>query len=165
MKKLSKLSVIIHQLFQQRNTPHLPARRFWSISPAVREGGDVMSLTENQAKEWGATILELLGGRELITTAIGPNGRVDIRQSQYVNNTYTVEYGDGTASVAVCDSYGVMSGAQQWSISPEQRTIRADVKNAFGEPLIFTWTITNHGGDRETYYQFREAQEKMWGVK
>lgn len=114
-------------------------------------------MNKQQAAKLSAIITDLLTGYDLVTVAITPmrQGRPEVRINQSFCQAYTVDHADGTSVVAIQDSYGVMTGAADWDIEPDSRTVYARTTNAYGEVCIFSWTVTDRG--EETYEKFRGA--------
>lgn len=113
---------------------------------------------------WAEQITNLLFGRNLISVSVYRKGQVEVRQNQEFRNAYVVEYPDGECSVALGDTYGVMAGAKDWSIDPDKRTIHAKTTNGYGEPLSFSWTISDDDSD-ELWRLMKGAQKRLWSVK
>ena len=89
---------------------------------------------------------------------------MEVRQNQEFRNAYVVEYPDGECSVALGDTYGVMTGAKDWSIDPDRRTVHAKTTNGFGEPLSFSWTIAD-SDQGKIWHEMNDARERLWSVK
>lgn len=122
-------------------------------------------MDKKQAETWVKEITELLQGKNLVSVAAGPGSRVEIRQNQKFDKSYFVEHKDGSCVVALCDTYGVMTGAETWSIDPDRRTIHAETTNGFGEPVRFAWAIADNDDDGKMFFAMRDAQERMWAVR
>lgn len=123
-------------------------------------------MNKNQAEAWVKELTDLLSGRELITVAVTPIGsKVTVRQNQKFNRAYFVEYDSGACSVAISDSYGVMTGAKEWQIDPNARTVLCHLTNGYGEPLHYTWTIAGEDDDGKVWRQLKDAQERLWRVR
>jgi hypothetical protein len=122
-------------------------------------------MNKNQAEAWVNEITDLLTGKNLITAAVTTIGyRVEIRQNQQFKKAYFVEHGE-TCSIAIVDTYGVMTGAENWEIDPNKRTILCHPKNAYDEQLHYTWTIAENDDNGIIWYKMLDAQKRLWKVK
>lgn len=123
-------------------------------------------MNKAQAEAWVKELTDLLAGKELITVAVTPIGhKVEVRQHQEFSKAYFVEHADGSCVVALCDSYGVMTGADNWQIDADKRTVLCHLKNGYNEDLHYTWTIVDPMENGSLWQQMREAQERLWRVK
>jgi hypothetical protein len=52
-----------------------------------------------------------------------------------------------------------MTGAENWSIDPDLRSIHAETTNAYGQPTRFVWTIVDKSG--EYWSTLHEAQKLL----
>jgi len=120
-------------------------------------------MNKNQAEAWVKELTGLLTDKELVSVSIDPIG-VRVRTNQKFEKAYYVQHQDGSCVVALCDTYGVMTGAEHWEIDPDLRSVHAETKNGYGQPLHFVWTMTdNQNGD--SWRAMRDAQERLWEAR
>jgi len=121
-------------------------------------------MNKNQADVWVKELTELLTSKNLISVQVTPTG-VEVRQSEKFNNAYFVEYHDGSCVVALHDSYGVMTGADDWQIDPDHRTVHARTTNGYGDLCQFAWTIEDKSHSKKLWHAMKNAQERLRKVK
>jgi len=118
-------------------------------------------VNKNQAEAWVKEITNLLTGKTLVSVSVTPTG-LDVRQNQKFNNAYIVEHSEENCVIGISDSYGVMTGAKEWELKPNQRMIVANTTNGFDEPLIFAWCISDDDDNGILYREMNEAQKRIW---
>lgn len=99
-------------------------------------------MNKEQAEQVSRQLSELLSGKSLIAVAVHPSAwlKVEVRPGIRFKGAYLVDYQNGKYSVALSDSYGVMTGSDRWTFS-DRGTVVAETTNAFGEALLFSWTV------------------------
>jgi hypothetical protein len=103
-------------------------------------------MNKKQAEFIVKALSEIMTGRRLTSTQTIGHERPRVRTNQRFEKAYIVDYKDGSCVVAVCDSYGVMTGAENWNIDPDSRSIFAETKNGLGETVHFSWTVEDDDG-------------------
>ena len=98
-------------------------------------------MNKQVAELWSSTITKLLSNRNLVRTTLNYREEVQVRTRQTFKKSYIVELSGDNYIVALCDTYGVMTGANEWNIDENQRTIIAKTTNSYGDPLQFLWTV------------------------
>jgi len=106
-------------------------------------------------------VTEILAGHDLVSVATRPDREPDVRVHQTFEKAYQVDYKDGRYSVALCDSYGVMTGAdaEDWTIDPDKRAVIAKTTNGPGDALYFSWVVTDDE-DGTLWNKMRKLQEE-----
>ena len=109
----------------------------------------------------------VLTGRTLVSVAVrGDRGLdVDVRRNMFYKNSYRVDYQDGSCAVAVSDSYGVMTGAEEWHIDPDKRQIIANTVSGSGHNLYFSWMVDEDDKDGELWYAMKDMQKAYWEIQ
>jgi len=121
-------------------------------------------MNKNQAESWVKEITALLSGKILVTVSVTPIG-LDVRQNQKFNNAYIVEHSEENCTIGLSDSYGVMTGAQEWELKPDQRMVIAKTTNGFNEPLTFAWCISDNDDNGLILREMHEMQNRIWKVQ
>jgi hypothetical protein len=116
---------------------------------------------KQKAEQWVEELTNLLSGRQIVSVAVGPGERVDVRLEQEFKRAYFVEHQRGNCTIALADSYGVMTGASRWRIDPDRRSVHAYATNGFGEPLQWVWTVADDV-DGTVYRSMLESQRRLW---
>ena len=115
-------------------------------------------MNKTQAESLVEELTALLTDKELVAVSVYVDG-VEVRTAQRFSAAYYVEHADGSCSVALADTYGVMTGAENWSIDPDLRSIHAETTNAYGRPVRFVWAIMDKSG--EYWDMFWQAQKRL----
>lgn len=118
-------------------------------------------MDKEKAEHWVQELTGLLTSKELVAVAVGPGDRVDVRPVVF-KGSYFVEHQGGDCVVALSDTYGVMTGAEEWSIDPDRRTVHAQTTNGYGEVIRFAWMDLDRGG--QSWGDWRDAQERLWRI-
>lgn len=105
-------------------------------------------------------LTDLLKDRDLVSVAHLSDNSIEVRTGQRFKEAYAVEVELDKYKVGLHDSYGVMTGAEYWSITPRRKTITAKKTNGFGDPLQFFWVV-NESDKGEIYTEFVEASKKL----
>lgn len=103
-----------------------------------------------------STISRLLTKKKLVRVSVTPLTQLVVRVDQSFKGTYFVSHADGSCVVAISDSYGVMSGAETWSIASDTYSIHAETTNNLGEPCRFTWALQEP--TKEDWFAFRDTK-------
>ncbi len=117
-------------------------------------------MNKTQAEAWVDELTKLLTGKTLIAAGHTYTG-LRIRQNERFDKAYFVEH-EKTCSVALCDSYGVMTGSQNWEVRPDQRAVRCRIQDPDCEYL---WAIVEPDDRGELWHYMSEMQARLWQVK
>ena len=117
-------------------------------------------MDKSRAEQWVEELTGLLSGHQLVTVAVGPGERAEVRLDQEFEQAYFVGHQDGDCVVALADSYGVMTGASNWRIDPDRRSVHAYATNGFGEPLQWVWTVADDK-DGSVWRSMQEASKRL----
>ncbi len=118
-------------------------------------------MKKQQAELWVEVIKETLSNRNLISIEQMSNGKIVVRPRQQFKDAYVVERANDNCAIGVRDSYGSMTGAENWHIDPNSRTITAKTTNADKEPLQFLW-IVDEDDKGEIWQEMNKNQKKIW---
>jgi hypothetical protein len=119
-------------------------------------------MKKQQAELLVTIITELLSNKKLVTVSSGePFATNKILINQTFKKAYYNEYTNGDCSVAIRDSWGIMTGAEEIIIDPNSRSIHAHIKTGYRELIKFSWTLMAED-DGEEYQKFKSALEKLW---
>lgn len=121
-------------------------------------------MNKKQAEVWVKEITVLLSDKNLVTVSVTPTG-LDVRQNQKFNKAYIVEHSEENCTIGLSDSYGVMTGAKEWELKPNQRMVIAKTTNGFDESLIFAWCISDNDDNGILYREMNEMQRRIWKVQ
>ncbi len=122
-------------------------------------------MNKEYADQLVESITKILSGHKLATVSSTPLG---LRQQ--INETFTKSYhikhpSNNTYSVAIVDSYGVMTGANQWELDADKRSIKCKTTNCTGDLCQFTWTIQDPDPEDVVWDIMREEQRKLREIK
>jgi hypothetical protein len=117
-------------------------------------------MDKSRAEQWVEELTGLLSGHQLVTVTVGPGERVAVRPDQEFEQAYFVEHQGGNCTIALADSYGVMTGASRWRIDPDRRSVHAYAANGFGEPLQWVWTVADDK-DGSVWRSMHEASRRL----
>jgi len=119
-------------------------------------------MTKEQAEYVVESINKLMDGKPCVSVSTGPSYKrnPEIRVNQIIKKAYMVVHDDGTATVGVSDTYGVMCGAQDWKFHPDNRSIHAHTKNGYDEPLSFSWALMDPAS--ADWHEWHDVQRGMW---
>lgn len=125
-------------------------------------------MNKTQAEEWVKELTELLTDKNLIMVGVSTCG-LNIRQNQKFDKSYYIEHSDGRCSVALSYSYGVMTGAEQWFVNPDERSVGCIIENKYDRTLHFysqySWAIADPDKDGKIWSYMNKMQERLWKVK
>jgi hypothetical protein len=132
------------------------------------ESTKVYQMTKAQATFWVSALPKLLAGHKLVVCYTNEGmreGQPEVRVDQEFEDAYMVEHQDGTAVVAICDTYGVHAGFDTLGIDPDKYTIYGRAHNGYGERIWITFTLQKNPDNRETRQAWLAKQEQSWAAK
>ena len=120
-------------------------------------------MNPKEAEAFVKTLDTLLTGCEFVSVNVHPydHYRPTIRLHETYRSAYVVTHKDGSAVVGVCDSYGVITGVESFSIDDRGMRINMYWTNAYGERIQQAYVITSPVNDamRQAWH---EAMERSW---
>lgn len=117
-----------------------------------------MTLKLETAQEIARIINTLLKDADLVYFSVRSDRWPYCKKGKF-DNARVVDYGNGTASVALSACRRCMTGAEQWSINPYDRLLSCKTTNGYGEPILFSWRdVRDPNG---TWEMWRDAADAM----
>ena len=121
-------------------------------------------MTKEQAEWWNNFFNDFLKNRKLISVTQIHTYKPEIRIVVF-DHSFFINYKNNLYSIGLSDSYGVMTGSEQWSIDPDRKEIIADTKNGYGQQCWHVWKIFDDHKDENVWRKLVEKQKESWKIK